>query len=101
MCRAEVGRTLFRLGRKAEAYHHLVASLSMEVDDVNARLQKKMAEELLSKHKAEFERALSSSSGSSSEASSHAPSAADSSSDSSSSYSSVFETDDTKAMDQW
>jgi hypothetical protein len=102
VCRAELGRTLFRLGRKAEAYHHLKASLSMVVDDVNAQLQKKMAEELLTKHRGDFERAVSSSSNSSSsEASSKVSSPAESSDSSSSSDSSVFGTDDTSSLDQW
>jgi hypothetical protein len=58
-CRVELGRTHLRLGHKREAYEHLSASMGMEVEDVNAKLQRDDAELLLDKLKGEFERSVS------------------------------------------
>lgn len=55
----ELGRTYLRLGNKAEAYQHLATSMELEVEDVNAKLQKEDAELLLSKLRGEFERSVS------------------------------------------
>ncbi|KAF6257131.1 hypothetical protein COO60DRAFT_33728 [Scenedesmus sp. NREL 46B-D3] len=57
--RVELGRTHLRLGHKREAYEHLSASMGLEVEDVNAKLQKDDAELLLDKLKGEFERSVS------------------------------------------
>lgn len=47
--RVELGRTYLRLGRKQEALRELAASMELDVDDINAQLEKKEAEELLGK----------------------------------------------------
>lgn len=57
--RVELGRTHLRLGHKREAYEQLSASMGMEIDDVNAKLQRDDAELLLDKLKGEFERSVS------------------------------------------
>lgn len=58
-CRVELGRSLLRMGQKREAYEQLTASMSMEVEDINAQLQKEDAELMLDKLKGEFERSVS------------------------------------------
>jgi hypothetical protein len=45
----ELGRTHLRLGHKRDAYEHLQAGLALEVEDINAKLQKEDAELLLAK----------------------------------------------------
>jgi hypothetical protein len=55
----ELGRTYLRLGNKQEAFQHLSTSMELEVEDVNAKLQKEDAELLLSKLRGEFERSVS------------------------------------------
>lgn len=52
--RVELGRTHLRLGHKRDAYQHLLASMDLEVEDVNAKLQKEDAELLLAKLQAEL-----------------------------------------------
>jgi hypothetical protein len=90
--RVELGRTHLRLGHKREAYEHLAASMGMEVEDVNAKLQRDDAELLLDKLKGEFERSVSwggfSSSSGSSSGGAGGDAAADATVDSSSSSSS-------------
>jgi predicted Zn-dependent protease len=56
--RVELGRTLLRLGRRQEALRELTASTSLEVEDVNARLQLDDAEMMLVKLRKEFERSV-------------------------------------------
>jgi hypothetical protein len=54
VCRVELGRTHLRLGHKRDAYAHLLASMDLEVEDVNAKLQKEDAQLLLAKLQAEM-----------------------------------------------
>lgn len=53
-CRVELGRTHLRLGHKRDAYQHLLASMELEVEDINAKLQKEDAELLLAKLQSEL-----------------------------------------------
>jgi tetratricopeptide (TPR) repeat protein len=52
--RVELGRCLMRVGRKAEALEQLEASLGMDIEDVNAALEKEEAEILLAKLRREL-----------------------------------------------
>jgi tetratricopeptide (TPR) repeat protein len=56
--RVELGRTYLRLGRKAEALRELQASVALDVEDVNASLQKDDAELLLRGLGREFARSV-------------------------------------------
>lgn len=56
--RVELGRTLLRLGRKQEAYGQLTTSVALDIEDVNAKLQKEDADLLLEKLRKEFERSV-------------------------------------------
>lgn len=58
-CRVELGRSLLRMGHKREAFEQLTTSMQLEVEDINALLQKEDAELLLDKLKGEFERSVS------------------------------------------
>lgn len=57
--RVELGRTHLRLGHRRQAYEQLSASLALEVEDINAKLQREDAELLLDKLRGEFERGVS------------------------------------------
>jgi hypothetical protein len=52
--RVELGRTLLRLGRRPEGFAELSAAVRLEVEDINAALQKEDAELMLSKLRREF-----------------------------------------------
>lgn len=57
--RVELGRTYLKLGRRAEALEQLAASVEMDVEDINAALQKQDAQELLAKLRGEaFQRGV-------------------------------------------
>jgi len=56
--RVELGRTYLKLGRRAEAVRELEASLGLELDDVNAVLEREEAELMLAKLQREFERSV-------------------------------------------
>jgi hypothetical protein len=43
-----------RLGHKRDAYHHLLASMDLEIEDINAKLQREDAELLLAKLQSEL-----------------------------------------------
>ncbi|KIZ05425.1 hypothetical protein MNEG_2537 [Monoraphidium neglectum] len=55
--RVQVGRTLARLGRRREALDELEAGLKLEVEDVNAQLERGEAEALAARLRREFDRA--------------------------------------------
>eukprot|EP00878_Enallax_costatus_P034368 GHUV01038101.1.p1 GENE.GHUV01038101.1~~GHUV01038101.1.p1 ORF type:complete len:130 (+),score=53.19 GHUV01038101.1:154-543(+) len=57
--RVELGRSLMRIGQKREAYEHLTAGMQMDVEDINALLQKEDGEQLLDKLRGEFDRSVS------------------------------------------
>lgn len=51
----ELGRTLYRLGYKEDAFKELETSLTLEVEDINAELQRQDAELMIEKLQKEFE----------------------------------------------
>ncbi|GBF98259.1 hypothetical protein Rsub_10922 [Raphidocelis subcapitata] len=56
--RVELGRTYLRLGRKAEALRELQAGVELEVEDVNAALERDEAEAMLARLRREFARGV-------------------------------------------
>jgi hypothetical protein len=52
--RVELGRVLLKVGRRAEGFAELSAAVRLEVEDINAALQKEDAEAMLSKLRREF-----------------------------------------------
>ena len=56
--RVELGRTYLRLGRKAEALRELEGSLGLDVEDVNAALERDEAAAMVAKLRREFSRGV-------------------------------------------
>ena len=55
-CRVELGRSYLRMGLKQEALRELTTSMTLDVEDINAQLQKEDAEIMLTKLQKEFDR---------------------------------------------
>jgi len=56
--RVELGRVYLKLGRKQDALRELATSVQLDVEDINAQLQKNDAQEMLTKLQREFQRSV-------------------------------------------